>query len=75
VEATKSPGVRADMGQPLEGEDLATLYLDDAAHWITVYSELASGAARADLTTRLGQFRARLTFWQRRHKELRDHSA
>jgi hypothetical protein len=59
----------------LWGEKPETEDIDDAAHWVAVYSELVLGAERITLNGRTRHFQARIAFWHRRQKELRDRSA
>jgi len=59
----------------LWGEQPETDYVEDAGHWVVVYSELLRGAEAAELNGRVVQLGGRLAFWRQRHKDLRDRSA
>ena len=45
-QAEEAADKAVDPDRLLEGEDPSTTYLDDATHWVTVYSELLGGQAR-----------------------------
>jgi hypothetical protein len=64
-----------DLGPALDGEDTESPFPDDARHWVTVYSELLAVAVKAGAEAMADRFSARLAFWKRRLKGLRDLSA
>jgi hypothetical protein len=66
---TSERGLALMWGEKLEADNI-----DDATTWVVVYSELLMGAERTNLNGCTRQFQARLAFWHRRQKELRERS-
>jgi hypothetical protein len=55
----------------LPGEDPASVHPDDAAHWVTVYSELVGFLrARGLVAVAVRRYERRLAFWWGRLREL-----
>ena len=76
ADAPEEAGEKAvDDDRLLEGEDPKTPYLDDATHWVTVYTELLGvkrelvGVTEAQLPE-MKRFSRRLEFWRQRCVEL-----
>ena len=61
-----------------ENEDLESRSIEDAEHWLSVYSELVSGLRRmrayedVQVGARLRRFEARLRYWDQRLSELKE---